>query len=102
MADTETLNPARRRLRRSEAAQYLREQHGIPFTDKTLQNRNAAGLGPKPAYLGTIPFYTPEELDKFAETAFTPESPVAVTRRRIAESVARRRRQDTAAESLNT
>jgi hypothetical protein len=85
MADTELPHP-QRRLRRSEAAEYLRERHGIPFTDKTLQNRNAGGLEPKPEYLGTIPFYRPERLDAFAETAFTSESPVAVTRRRTREA----------------
>jgi hypothetical protein len=73
---------AKHRLRRGAAAQYLQEVHGIPLTEKTLRNRNAAGLDPKPEYLGTIPFYTPEILDAFAETAFTPESPVTVTRRR--------------------
>jgi hypothetical protein len=72
----------RRRLRRGEAAHYLQEVHGIPLSEKTLANRNAAGLEPRPEYLGTIPFYRPEALDAWAERAFTPESPVAVTRRR--------------------
>jgi hypothetical protein len=40
-----------------------------------------SGFDPRPEYLGTIPFYRIETLDAFAETAFTPESPVAVTRR---------------------
>jgi hypothetical protein len=71
------------RMRRNLAAQYLNEVHGIPFESKTLANRNAAGLDPKPEYLGTIPFYRDVVLDAYAETAFTPESPVAVTRRRI-------------------
>jgi hypothetical protein len=81
MADTTHPNPKRRR---AEAAQYLRDQHGIPYTDKTLANRAAAGLRPKPVYLGTIPYYTETELDDYAATAFTPESPVAVTRRKAA------------------
>jgi hypothetical protein len=72
-----------RRMRRNQAAQYLNEVHGIPIEPKTLANRNAAGQGPKPEYLGTIPFYRPEVLDAYAETAFTVESPVALTRRRI-------------------
>jgi hypothetical protein len=85
MSDT-SISPPQQRLRRAAAAAYLREKHGIPFTEKTLRNRNAAGLGPLPEYLGTLPFYTPERLDDFARTAFTPESPVTVTRRRHAEA----------------
>jgi hypothetical protein len=74
-----------RRMRRADAVRYLREVCGIPFEEKTLANRNAAGLAPRPEYLGTIPFYRPEVLDAFAATVFTSESPVAVTRRRHAE-----------------
>src|SRR5215472_2133359 len=70
------------RLRRRAVPQYMREYHGIEMTEKTLRNRNAAGLDPKPEYLGTIPYYRPEVLDAFAESAFTAESPVTVTRRR--------------------
>jgi hypothetical protein len=104
VSDTSTPAP-QQRLRRAEAAEYLRQKHGIPHTEKTLRNRNAAGLGPKPEYLGTIPFYTPQGLDEYAATAFTPESPVTVTRRRYAEArrsvtpqpaPARRRRKPTA------
>lgn len=72
-----------RRMRRGAACKYLNEVHGIPIEPKTLANRNAAGLDPKPEYLGTIPFYRTEVLDAYAETAFTAESPVTVTRRRI-------------------
>jgi hypothetical protein len=70
-----------KRLRRPAAADYLKEVHGIDIEEKTLANRNSAGLGPKPEYLGTLPYYRVDELDAWAETAFTPESPVAVTRR---------------------
>ena len=85
MNDTPTPSP-QRRLRRAEAAEYLRRVHGIPYSEKTLRNRNATGLEPRPEYLGTIPFYTPQKLDDFARTAFTPESPVTATRRRHAEA----------------
>jgi hypothetical protein len=85
----------RRRLRRAAAAKYLNDVHGIPFTEKTLRNRNAAGLEPLPEYLGTIPFYQPARLDAFALTAFTPESPVAVTRRRNAGIADRTRKSRT-------
>ena len=85
MSDTPSPAP-QRRLRRAGAAQYLNDVHGIPYSEKTLRNRNAAGLEPRPEYLGTIPFYTPQKLDEFAATAFTPESPVTVTRRRHASA----------------
>lgn len=78
-----------RRMRREQAARYLQEVHGIPLEPRTLANRNASGLGPKPEYFGTIPYYRPEVLDQFAVTCFTPESPVTLTRRRTAEAEAR-------------
>ena len=71
-----------RRMRRALAVEYLKEVHGFDWEEKTLRNRNAAGHDPRPQYLGTIPYYTPERLDAFAEVAFTDESPVAETRRR--------------------
>src|SRR5215469_9787843 len=56
MTDTPT-TAWQRRLRRAEAARYLREIHGVPFGEKPLANRNASGLEPEPEYLGTIPSY---------------------------------------------
>jgi hypothetical protein len=94
MNDNPISPTAKRRLRRPAAAQRLNEMHGIPMTSKTLANRNAAGLEPKPEYLGTIPFYTEEKLDAWAATAFTAESPVAVTRRRRCELERVRREQE--------
>jgi hypothetical protein len=99
MTDNLRSPTGKRRLRRPEAAQRLNDVHGIPMTPKTLANRNAAGLEPKPEYLGTIPFYTEEKLDAWAATAFTAESPVAVTRRvrreqEIRQSHTERRRRD--------
>lgn len=91
LAPTNVSRP--RRLRRAQAADYLREAHGIDIKEKTLANRNASGLGPFPEYLGTIPFYRPEVLDAWADTAFTDESPVTVTRRRASGAEARDRRE---------
>jgi hypothetical protein len=87
---TPTSVPRPRRLRRAKAVVYLDEVHGIEIEEKTLANRNAAGLGPKPEYFGTIPFYRTEVLDAWAESAFTSESPVAVTRRKAAALAAKR------------
>jgi hypothetical protein len=75
-------------MRRASARTYLKEVHDIDMEEKTLANRNARGLGPRPQYLGTIPYYTAETLDAWAETAFTDASPVAVTRRRARELLA--------------
>jgi hypothetical protein len=71
-----------KRLRRTKAVDYLEKEHGIRLEEKTLANRNAAGLGPRPEYLGTIPYYSTTTLDNWAADAFTSESPVAVTRRK--------------------
>jgi hypothetical protein len=72
-----------RRMRRERATKYLREVHGIEFKPKTLANRNAAGKGPFPEYLGGVPYYTRLVLDEFAETAFTPTSPFTAEKRRL-------------------
>jgi len=69
-------------MRRERARAYLREVHDIDMEVKTLANRNARLLGPRPQYLGTVPYYTRDALDQWAAGAFTSESPVAVTRRR--------------------
>lgn len=68
-------------MRRNQSAEYLKVVHGIPITPKTLANRAAAGKGPKPKYLGTIPYHDQPNLDEFAETVFTDESPVTLARR---------------------
>jgi hypothetical protein len=94
MSEKPTISSPKRRLRRLEAARRLNDVHGIPMTPKTLANRNAAGLEPRPEYLGTIPFYSEDKLDAWAATAFTSESPVAATRRRHAELERARREQE--------
>jgi hypothetical protein len=67
-----------RRYRRAEAAAYLREQHGLPCTKKTLSNLNSIGKGPKPEYYGSVPIYREDELDRWAEAVVTPDSPRTV------------------------
>ena len=69
-------------LNSKEAAAYLREVHGIPVEPKTMRNQRHGGRGPKCQYYGTIPLYTPSELDRWAtEEALTDESPITRTRR---------------------
>jgi hypothetical protein len=70
--------PLARAIRRDTkgAAEYLRITHGIDFTEKTLRNRRAKGLGPYAEYLeGFKPFYMDEELDRYAAEAFGPRKP---------------------------
>lgn len=69
-------------MRRGKASEYLKVVHGIPMETKTLANRASAGLEPRAKFLGTIPYYDQQSLDRFAEKAFTTESPVTVARRR--------------------
>jgi hypothetical protein len=56
-----------KRLRNDAAAEYLRENHGIPITGKTLRNRRCTGTGPACRYFGATPLYEPAELDRWAE-----------------------------------
>lgn len=45
-------------LRRRPAAEYLREQRGIPCSEKTLAKLACIGGGPVYRLFGRIPLYT--------------------------------------------
>jgi hypothetical protein len=72
-----------RRMPTKQAAQYLKDEHGLPLDPKTLRNWRATGRrGPVCRYLGTLPLYDRTELDRWAEEdALQPECPTARTRR---------------------
>ena len=55
-------------LRRRAAAEYLREQRGIPFSEKTLAKLACVGGGPQYRLFGRIPLYTVADLDAYAES----------------------------------
>jgi hypothetical protein len=71
------------RMRTDEAAEYLREMHGLPLEGKTLRNWRASGRrGPTCKYLGALPLYERRELDRWSgEDALQDECPTARTRR---------------------
>jgi len=54
-------------LRRSAAADYLREKWGIPRSAKTLAKLACIGGGPIYRRFGRIPLYTTADLDAYAE-----------------------------------
>jgi len=56
-----------KRLRRSEAARYLRDVHGIPVQPATLAKWHCLRSDGPPAYhAGRVPLYPLDELDAWA------------------------------------
>lgn len=61
------------RLRRAEAARYLREQHGIPVSAATLAKWFCLRSDGPPAYVaGRVPLYPRDALDAWAEKRLGP------------------------------
>ena len=54
-------------LRRRAGAEYLREQRGIPCSEKTLAKLACIGGGPIYCRFGRIPLYLIADLDAYAE-----------------------------------
>jgi hypothetical protein len=54
-------------LRRRAAAEYLRENRGIPTSEKTLAKLACIGGGPVYRLFGRIPLYLIADLDTYAE-----------------------------------
>ena len=54
-------------LRRRAAAEYLRENCGIPCSEKTLAKLACIGGGPVYRRFGRIPLYLTVDLDAYAE-----------------------------------
>ena len=52
-----------RRLRRSEASEYLRQHHGVSIAKATLAKYAVVGGGPKFRKFGRVPLYPTDELD---------------------------------------
>jgi hypothetical protein len=86
--------PKIKRMRRSKAAEYLREQYGLPVTTKTLSNLNSTGRGPKPVYYGSMPLYNLTELDRYGSTICTPENPRTLLLRQRREQMAERQTEE--------
>ena len=64
-----------KRMRSRQAAQYLREVHGIPSAEKTLRNKRCARLGPRCKYFGSVPLYERDDLDDWAENVALTDHP---------------------------
>jgi hypothetical protein len=76
-----------RRLRRTEACDYLRDVHGVVRSPKTLAKLAVQGGGPVMIYEGRIPTYTPAALDDYAGSILS--APVRNTAdRRLARGAA--------------
>ncbi len=64
--------PLNRRLRRSEAATYLLETHGIRRAVGTLAKLAVIGGGPRFRVAGRTPLYAPDDLDAWADSIISP------------------------------
>jgi hypothetical protein len=78
----------RRRFRRSEASDYLWEQHEIKRAPATLAKLAVKGGGPEITYIGALPFYTSAALDAYAKQITS--QPVRSTAERPVRSTAGR------------
>jgi hypothetical protein len=56
----------RPKLMTPDASRYLREEHGIVITPRTMANHAWAGCGPKFHKCGGRRYYGPEHLDEWA------------------------------------
>ncbi len=61
-----------RRLRRSEAATYLLETHGIRRAVGTLAKLAVVGGGPRFRVAGRTPLYSADDLDSWADSILSP------------------------------
>jgi hypothetical protein len=60
-------------MRRSGAAKYLEDVWGIPCSPRTLAKLACVSSeGPEMHYMGRIPLYTVEALDRYAERRIGP------------------------------
>jgi hypothetical protein len=55
-------------MRRSEAARYIREAHGIPCAPATLAKYACVGNGPTFRKAGKFPIYARDDLDTWARS----------------------------------
>lgn len=62
----------KKRLRRKQASEYLRDQWGIDRTPGTLAKLAVVGGGPRFQHAGRIPLYPVHELDSWVESLLSP------------------------------
>jgi hypothetical protein len=61
-----------RRLRRTEASTYLKENWGLDYKASTLAKLATLGGGPRFEHAGRFPLYREEELDAWAADRLSP------------------------------
>jgi hypothetical protein len=66
------MNSLNKRLRRTEASEYLKQKYGIERTAGTLSKLAVTGGGPRFQHVGRIPLYPTDELDRWAENILSP------------------------------
>ena len=67
MSDSPQANTWPPKLRRTDAARYLRDVHGIPVQPATLAKWHCVSSDGPPAYhAGRVPLYPRDELDAWA------------------------------------
>jgi len=76
------MDPNTKRLRRDEAAKYLRDIWGLPISTSWLAKAAVRGDGPEMQYFNDIPLSTPQQLDEWAKKKLSP--PVSSTAARRA------------------
>ena len=64
--------PFNRRLRRSEASEYLLEEHGIHRAVGTLAKLAVVGGGPRFRVAGRTPLYSTDDLDSWVDSILSP------------------------------
>ena len=65
--------PARRPLRRRDAAKYIEAEHNQPCASQTLANLAVVGGGPAYRKAGKFPLYEPDDLDEWALAKLSPK-----------------------------
>jgi hypothetical protein len=78
-------NPWPKRLRTHAALDYLEVVHGIVVAEKTLRNKRSEGSGPRWQYLGSTPYVTTDELDRWVEATLS-DQPAHPRRKYVASS----------------
>lgn len=72
-------------LRRPQAAEYIRTQHGIPCTTKTFANYASKGGGPLMRFWGRILLYDTAEVDGWVSANLSKPIERTVGRRELTE-----------------
>ena len=67
-------------LRRTDAARYVENSHGVPCAPRTLAKLATLGGGPQIHYFGKTPLYRPSDLDAWVAERIS--GPVASTAER--------------------